>query len=161
MLESVNISGMTWHECPECGEKFYSKSDKCPYCAKKEREKPPEPIPVKIIKHKKKAYLVYKCPKCGKPVVLKDIKEANDCFYGCGDYPNCDFKSSVESIDDKAEKMYYYDDLRETCPLCGDEVIRLKRKDFNFEFYSCKNFDCDFAFSLQDDQFMKKHEVED
>lgn len=159
MLESVSISGMTWHVCPKCGEKFYRKSDECPYCDKKVDEKPPKTLP-RII-HEKKAFLVYKCPKCGMPVVLKDIKEANDYFYGCSDYPNCDFKSSVESIDDKAEKMYYYKDLREVCPVCGEEVIRLKRKDFNFEFYTCKNFDCDFAFSLQDGQFMKKHVVKD
>ena len=150
---------MTWHECPECGKNFYSKSDKCPYCPKKDEEKPPKSIPP--IKREKKAFLVYKCPECGNPVVLKDIKEANNYFYGCSDYPNCNFHSSVDSIDDKAEKMYYYKDLRETCPLCGDEIIKFKRKDFNFEFYACKNFECDFAFSLQDEQFMEKHVVKE
>ena len=67
----IIISGMTWHECPKCGEKFYSKSDKCPYCPKKDEEKPLEVPQESKKKYPKKAFLVYKCPECGNPVVLK------------------------------------------------------------------------------------------
>ena len=34
------MSEMTWHECPECGKKFFRKSKECPYCARKGKEKP-------------------------------------------------------------------------------------------------------------------------
>ena len=71
MMEMIIISGMTWHECPKCGEKFYSKSDKCPYCPKKDEEKPLEVPQESKKKYPKKAFLVYKCPECGNPVVLK------------------------------------------------------------------------------------------
>ena len=46
-----------------------------------------------------------KCPKCGKDVVVRRSKKGR-LFYGCEDYPNCDFMSWARP---SAEK----------CPQCG------------------------------------------
>lgn len=70
-MGSVNISGMSWHECPECGKMFYKNSDECPYCARKEMEKESEQKTEKVhtknqstvehVSHKSKKIL---CPEC-------------------------------------------------------------------------------------------------
>ena len=46
-----------------------------------------------------------KCPKCGKEIVVRRSKKGR-LFYGCEDYPNCDFMSWARP---SAEK----------CPQCG------------------------------------------
>ena len=159
-MESVNISELTWQVCPICGSDFKAKSGGiCRKCARKAEESPKD-APRKKKEYPKKAFLVYKCPKCGEPVVLKDQEDTSP-FYGCSNYPDCDFTSSVESIDAKAVKMYYSKNLRHTCPLCGDEVITMKRKEENHEFLGCRNPECKFAFSLQDKQFIRKHVIEE
>lgn len=32
---------------------------------------------------------VYPCPRCSKPMVVRQNKKTNDYFYGCSDFPNC------------------------------------------------------------------------
>lgn len=148
------------HECQICGSKFLANSGGiCKKCARKADE-PPKDTQGKKKKYPKKAFIVYKCPECGEPVVLKD-KEDTSPFYGCSNYPDCHFTSSVEFIDTKAVKMYYSQNLRHTCPLCGDEVITKERTDDNHEFLCCKNPKCKFTFILQDKQFIRKHIIEE
>ncbi|MDD5952555.1 MAG: type I DNA topoisomerase [Oscillospiraceae bacterium] len=54
------------------------------------------------------------CPKCGGKVVLKKTKKGR-VFYGCDQYPNCDFVSWDEPIQEK-------------CPKCGKTLLKKKGK---------------------------------
>lgn len=54
------------------------------------------------------------CPKCGGKVVVKKTKKGR-VFYGCGEYPNCDFVSWDEPTMEK-------------CPRCGKTLLRKKGK---------------------------------
>ena len=54
------------------------------------------------------------CPKCGGKVVLKKTKKGR-VFYGCNQYPNCDFVSWDEPIQEK-------------CPQCGKTLLKKKGK---------------------------------
>ena len=48
-----------------------------------------------------------KCPKCGGDVVKKKSKKGK-VFYGCANYPNCDFVSWDMPLDEKCEKCGAY-----------------------------------------------------
>lgn len=50
-----------------------------------------------------------KCPKCGKEIVRRKTKKGR-VFYGCEDYPNCDFTSWNRPIEKK-------------CPDCGNLMV--------------------------------------
>jgi DNA topoisomerase-1 len=54
------------------------------------------------------------CPKCGGKVIEKKSKRGR-VFYGCANYPNCDFVSWNEPVNDK-------------CPQCGHILYRKKGK---------------------------------
>ncbi len=54
------------------------------------------------------------CPKCGGKVIEKKSKRGR-IFYGCANYPNCDFVSWNEPVNDK-------------CPQCGQILYRKKGK---------------------------------
>lgn len=49
------------------------------------------------------------CPKCGKDVVIKKTRKGRK-FYGCMDYPECDFMSWAKPVEEK-------------CPQCGGYMI--------------------------------------
>ena len=55
-----------------------------------------------------------KCPKCGGNVIVRKTKKGR-IFYGCSNYPNCDFVSWNEPVDEK-------------CPHCGDILYKKKGK---------------------------------
>ena len=54
------------------------------------------------------------CPKCGGKVIEKKSKRGR-LFYGCSNYPNCDFVSWDEPLNEK-------------CPVCGEILYRKKGK---------------------------------
>lgn len=54
------------------------------------------------------------CPKCGGKVIVKKTKKGR-VFYGCNEYPNCDFVSWDEPIQEK-------------CPRCGKTLLKKKGK---------------------------------
>lgn len=54
------------------------------------------------------------CPKCGGKVVVKKSKKGR-VFYGCSNYPNCDFVSWDEPTQQK-------------CPRCGKTLLKKKGK---------------------------------
>lgn len=68
-----------------------------------------------------------KCPKCGGDVVIKHTKKGR-IFYGCENYPKCDFVS----WDEPTEKL---------CPRCGKTLLRKKGK--NPRYY-CVTPDCGY-----------------
>ncbi len=56
-----------------------------------------------------------KCPKCGGKIIQRKSKRGR-VFYGCSEYPNCDFVS-------------WDPPSKETCPVCGKTLLRKKGKD--------------------------------
>ncbi len=56
------------------------------------------------------------CPKCKKP--LQKIWSKNKYFYGCSDYPTCDFTAPIESLDFKKEDYDESFDWEQKCPIC-------------------------------------------
>ena len=67
------------------------------------------------------------CPKCGGKIILKKSRN-NRKFYGCANYPDCNFMSWDEPS-------------AETCPKCGKTLF--KRKGKNGGLY-CQTPDCGF-----------------
>ena len=54
------------------------------------------------------------CPKCSKEIVIRKTKKGRP-FYGCEDYPDCDFISWARPIDQK-------------CPKCGGYMVQKGKK---------------------------------
>lgn len=54
------------------------------------------------------------CPKCDGQVIVRKTKKGRD-FYGCSNYPNCDFVSWSEPTNEK-------------CPQCGEILFKKKGK---------------------------------
>lgn len=70
-----------------------------------------------------------KCPKCGEgEIVIKRSKRGRK-FFGCDKYPDCDFVSWDEPIDER-------------CPKCGD--ILTKKTTKRGTRIQCHNSDCDY-----------------
>jgi DNA topoisomerase-1 len=71
------------------------------------------------------------CPKCeGGQIVARRSKKGRK-FFGCSNYPQCDFVSWDEPVDKK-------------CPECG-QILLLKRSKKEGSKYVCSNKDCQFA----------------
>ena len=106
--------------CPKCGSKivirlgkfgrFYacSRFPKCKYTESLEENK-----------------LKVNCPKCGAPLIEKRTKKGK-IFYGCSNWPKCDFALWDKPIGEK-------------CPKCGSLLIQTKRKQIR-----CSNKECTF-----------------
>lgn len=94
--------------CEQCGRQMvvkmgrYGKFIACPGY--------PECKNIKKLVHETGA----ECPKCGGKVVLKKTKKGR-VFYGCSEYPNCDFVSWDEPVQEK-------------CPRCGKTLLKKKGK---------------------------------
>ncbi len=67
------------------------------------------------------------CPKCDGKVVVKKTKKGR-VFYGCSNYPNCDFVSWDEPT-------------KEKCPKCGKTLLKKKGK---HPKYYCVTPDCGY-----------------
>ena len=67
------------------------------------------------------------CPKCGGKVIVKKSKKGR-IFYGCAEYPNCDFISWDEPSMEK-------------CPRCGKTLLKKKGK---HPKYYCVTPDCGY-----------------
>ena len=73
-------------------------------------------------------YIDAKCPKCGGRLLEKTSRK-NRKFYGCENYPECDFVSWEMPVDQKCEKCGSYMTLKrsrkgETWYLCSNETCR-------------------------------------
>jgi DNA topoisomerase-1 len=66
------------------------------------------------------------CPKCKKGKIVAKRTKKGKIFYGCSNYPNCDF-----ALWDKP--------TGEKCPRCGSLLVEAKRKQVK-----CSNKDCGF-----------------
>ncbi len=65
------------------------------------------------------------CPKCGKDIVIKMTRKGRR-YYGCIDYPECDFMSWGKPVN-------------ETCPRCGNYMVQKGNK------LVCSNEQCGFV----------------
>ncbi|MBU5590830.1 type I DNA topoisomerase [Clostridium sp. MSJ-4] len=67
------------------------------------------------------------CPKCGGTLVVKRSKKGNK-FYGCSNYPNCDFVSWAEPSEEK-------------CSECGTFMYKKYSKSKG-NYFECSNSNC-------------------
>lgn len=65
------------------------------------------------------------CPNCGKEIVLRKTKKGRK-FYGCEDYPNCEFTSWQRPV-------------KKPCPVCGKYMVQKGKK------YVCSDASCGHA----------------
>jgi DNA topoisomerase-1 len=78
-----------------------------------------------------------KCPKCGGDIVARKTKGRGKEFYGCTNYPDCDFISHFKPID-------------RNCPKCGQFMVEKYDKK-NGSHKACINPDCNYLHSSDDD----------
>lgn len=67
------------------------------------------------------------CPKCGGKVLAKKSKKGKN-FFGCGEYPNCDFVS-------------WFEPTKDSCPECGSFMVKKYNKTKG-DYKACSNKDC-------------------
>ena len=72
------------------------------------------------------------CPKCGGKVVKQKSRRGKE-FFGCSNYPTCDFVSWDEPT-------------RERCPKCGRILYKKQTKKIN-KLY-CADKECGYSVSL-------------
>ncbi|MFA5250006.1 MAG: type I DNA topoisomerase [Parachlamydiales bacterium] len=77
-----------------------------------------------------------KCPKCKKP--LLKIWSKDKYFYGCSNYPDCDFTAPLESLEFKKEDYAEDFEWKQKCPKCGADMA-LKHGRFG-PFLGCSNY---------------------
>jgi DNA topoisomerase-1 len=65
------------------------------------------------------------CPKCNKDIVIRKTRKGR-VFYGCEDYPNCDFMSWQRPVEKK-------------CPKCGNYMVIRGNK------LVCSNQECGYS----------------
>jgi DNA topoisomerase-1 len=82
-----------------------------------------------------------KCPKCGGDVVARKTKGRGKEFYGCANYPDCDFISHFKPIN-------------QDCPKCGQFMVEKYDKK-NGSHKACINPDCDYLHSADDEEEAK------
>ena len=70
------------------------------------------------------------CPKCGGDIVLKRTQKGR-MYYGCMNYPECDFMSWQRPTDKK-------------CPKCGDVLLKKNNK------LVCHNQECGYTTSVEE-----------
>jgi DNA topoisomerase-1 len=61
------------------------------------------------------------CPLCGKP--LQKVWSRSKYFYGCSDYPQCSFTSSIEGLEFKKQEYNPQFDWDQTCPKCSASMV--------------------------------------
>ncbi|MDR0998144.1 MAG: type I DNA topoisomerase [Treponema sp.] len=79
-----------------------------------------------------------KCPKCGGDIVARRTKGRGKEFYGCNNYPECDFLTHFKPINQK-------------CPKCGQFMVEKYDKK-NGAHKGCINPDCDYLHSDDDEE---------
>ena len=77
------------------------------------------------------------CPKCGGDIVARKTKGRGKEFYGCTNYPDCDFISHFKPIN-------------QNCPQCGWFLVEKYDKK-NGSHKGCVNPDCDYLHSPDDE----------
>ncbi len=68
-----------------------------------------------------------KCPKCGTGEIIERRTKKRKIFYGCSNYPQCDFIINKKPIN-------------EFCPKCHYPLIQANKTN-----YKCSNKNCDYV----------------
>ncbi|KDR94170.1 DNA topoisomerase I [Peptoclostridium litorale DSM 5388] len=74
------------------------------------------------------------CPKCQKGEVVERRSRKGRVFYGCSEYPECDFVSWAKPTG-------------ENCPQCSEYLVEKRTK--KREYVKCSNKDCDYEKDLK------------
>jgi DNA topoisomerase-1 len=82
-----------------------------------------------------------KCPKCGGDIISRKTRGRGKEFYGCTNYPNCDFISHFKPIN-------------QDCPKCGQFMVEKYDKK-NGSHKACINPNCDYLHSADDEEEIK------
>jgi len=138
-IKSLKTATPIGEKCPECGSELVlrkgrygefiacSNFPKCKYSRNiaKDNEKSAETATVTAAKPKRELKkLDVPCPKCGGEIVERFSKRGK--FYGCANYPKCDFISNYEPVAQK-------------CDECGGDMIKKELKKGTFiECTKCK-----------------------
>ena len=86
--------------------------------------------------HRKRLLLTtgVKCPKCGQGDVIQRKSKYGKVFYGCSKYPDCDFVSWNEPVNEK-------------CPECSSYLVKkITKKE---SMLQCSNPNCSFSKPLE------------
>jgi DNA topoisomerase-1 len=78
------------------------------------------------------------CPRCGGDIVARKTKGRGKEFYGCTNYPRCDFISHFKPIN-------------QNCPKCGQFMVEKYDKK-NGSHKACINPACDYLHSGEEDE---------
>jgi DNA topoisomerase-1 len=107
LMERVKLEEATDEICPQCGKPLvikYGRYGKFVACSGYPDCKYTKPFLVKI---------GVKCPQCGGDIVEK-ISKKKRTFYGCSNYPNCNFATNLKPIS-------------KPCPKCGGLLTIYRR----------------------------------
>jgi DNA topoisomerase-1 len=119
----------TDHVCEKCGKPMIKKLGKFGYflaCSGFPECRNTKSIPLAT------------CPKCGGDVVARKTKGRGKEFYGCANYPDCDFLTHFKPLD-------------QTCPKCGQFLVEKYDKQ-NGTHKACVNPDCDYLHSEEGEE---------
>ena len=138
-IKSLKTATPIGEKCPECGSELVlrkgrygefiacSNFPKCKYSRNvaKDNEKSAETSTTTAAKPKRELKkLEVPCPKCGGEIVERFSRRGK--FYGCANYPKCDFISNYEPVAQK-------------CDECGGDMIKKELKKGTFiECTKCK-----------------------
>ena len=138
-IKSLKTATPIGEKCPECGSELVlrkgrygefiacSNFPKCKYSRNiaKDNEKSTEASTTAAAKPKRELKkLDVPCPKCGGEIVERYSRRGK--FYGCANYPKCDFISNYEPVEQK-------------CDECGGDMIKKELKKGTFiECTKCK-----------------------
>ena len=138
-IKSLKTATPIGEKCPECGSELVlrkgrygefiacSNFPKCKYSRNvaKDNEKSAETGSTTAAKPKRELKkLDVPCPKCGGEIVERFSRRGK--FYGCANYPKCDFISNYEPVAQK-------------CDECGSDMIKKELKKGTFiECTKCK-----------------------
>ncbi len=138
-IKSLKTATPIGEKCPECGSELVlrkgrygefiacSNFPKCKYSRNvaKDNEKSAETGSTSAAKPKRELKkLDVPCPKCGGEIVERFSRRGK--FYGCANYPKCDFVSNYEPVEQK-------------CDECGGDMIKKELKKGTFiECTKCK-----------------------
>ncbi len=138
-IKSLKTATPIGEKCPECGSELVlrkgrygefiacSNFPKCKYSRNiaKDNEKSAEAGATGAAKPKRELKkLDVPCPKCGGEIVERFSRRGK--FYGCANYPKCDFISNYEPVEQK-------------CDECGGDMIKKELKKGTFiECTKCK-----------------------
>ena len=107
---------LTEYKCPECGAPMYKRQSRNGFflgCSRFPKCRGTRSMPTGV-----------KCPKDGGDIAERRSKKRGKVFYGCENYPSCDF-------------VCWDKPVKETCPECGFEGAEAKSNKTRGEYRKC------------------------